>query len=1020
MIISLLAIDLNKEIFFDSILREIHLSKDDTITLDISNAFGINDFQLTTLPFVISFIKNKLKKRVIIRYYIETLFEDDPFFDYLSSSGFFDLVDKDCTLQLSRPRIVKTNAEDPLIQYQAFKNIISSDESNNVSQILLYELSSNMDVIKDILKEEVFGKTDVAIKMARTFTKELIENINQHSNASTGVVRLRYERIPQLIGTQFHNVTNINEYFLNQKGFGFFILTVSDDGEGLVSNLKRKYRSEEFIPNENESLDDMMSRTSEWWIRRAFAMHRVRESNKRTRLGLRVILDTLSDYEGMMYVRAEDASLCLWKSAGTDMFSGSYLEPFISGTHYTLYLPAKEKRRTELPTIRIYTDSSTILLKDLNNIDLSSFDIGEHYKLFPLITDIETNQKYVDKTIERLDSFISTESSVGKLIQIDFSNAINTRAQDYVHIVYRLYKINGKLLTSNCILRNVSDHVIAALGESQLANELWESRAILFAFDGRDSIFPIGCKSKNCAADIRRLLSGDLINMSDLSRETREVISASSLILGHGTIEGDDIAYIAPFRTIFLRHNHLVVMNELEKSRALLSGGFRIDEKYSVNGYLVSYLMYQNPTICRMFAKEIAKKLGDKVPNRIVTYSTTGMIIYFYLKEYYYRYLKLSLFQGPENVTFIYGSQINGDDKVVVLTDVSATGAFISKLRNVVLDSISDESHILLVLSIFNIESVGVTKEVAYDYLFSVPNLAISLDPENSNSASTLMSARPPSHGSYSQMPNVYQRHQVTIEKLNMKRELASKYITETPEGFTQYVSKIDDENLTEFELYVHWRHIGNIFQRGHIEREHIHFDVYDIPERLLFDIISVVSLEGYIKRYVWSFKEYVDYIVYPRHNTAAYLAHMVANKFVRKPIVAAARTFSGGYLALPDSATARMDGKNVLLIDDACNTGMTLKEIIGLVSLYGGNVTGVFTISNRNTPENEVLLRKLVPKVATAYRLNLKVYSKGKCYLCDKHDKIDALLKKVASKRMVAYFERRLSKYAIEKYESQ
>jgi adenine/guanine phosphoribosyltransferase-like PRPP-binding protein len=231
--------------------------------------------------------------------------------------------------------------------------------------------------------------------------------------------------------------------------------------------------------------------------------------------------------------------------------------------------------------------------------------------------------------------------------------------------------------------------------------------------------------------------------------------------------------------------------------------------------------------------------------------------------------------------------------------------------------------------------------------------------------------------------------------------------------------SRIDDDKLIDLELADYWKSLDNAFQIGHVERGDTHFEHYDKPERLLFRRRTLFELEAYIKEFVWSYKEEeIHYIIYNWDLTAALLAHIVASRFLRKPKVIEAVKFSDGSLVLPSAISKDLNKKNVLLVDDAINTGTTMLELIGLIRIYGGNVAGIFTITNRTSPEVEMTLKNLVPKVACAYRFDLATYRRSRCNLCAYQNLIEAKIRSSATKDFFEYLNSKLNVMAVKPFE--
>ena len=154
-----------------------------------------------------------------------------------------------------------------MINFQAFRNIVCDSESDDESQRILFEMSSTLEILSDLLKKEIFGKTDVGRKMARVIAKELIENIRQHSKSTKALVRLKFENDYNIVDKQYGISPVMKKYLERHQQHGFLLLTVSDNGMGIVTTLKEKYDNSYFIPNIGEKLTEMKNKTTGWWIR---------------------------------------------------------------------------------------------------------------------------------------------------------------------------------------------------------------------------------------------------------------------------------------------------------------------------------------------------------------------------------------------------------------------------------------------------------------------------------------------------------------------------------------------------------------------------------------------------------------------------------------------------------------------------------------------------------------------------------------------------------------------------------
>lgn len=1026
MLIELNEKEFGEDFFFEKLLRQLrNLSNGKNIEIDLSKIGWMNDFQYTALPLILSYIKHDLKRDIKVSYPLPDLFSQDKTFAYLSSSGFFDLL-RELSIPISVARNTTATAYDsaPLMQFQSFTNLVSRQTDDIKGQRFLYDLTANLKNLKDLLEEEVLGKTDVAHQLSRVITKELIENINQHSEATAALIRCRYIKNSTEIKRNYAD-KNIENYFRYFEDTPFFILSVSDNGKGLIETLKEKYRSATFIPNETENLKMMLDNTPTWWLQRAFSIHNVKHDKRRDRVGLDAVIKTVSDYNGLLYIRTHDAGLVRSAIPGKEFAVAPHANcQYVWGTHYVFYLPAIEKKKAALPSIPLqnqYPSSGMHSYGDLSKINMETIDISYTFKRYLFSKDVEVSYKHSEKTIQQIEEAIKIVlDKKDHILQIDFANAFHTHVHDYVFILDSMFSKYNKEFTSRIILRNVLDDVLMDIESSEFAKKLWKNKTPLIAFNQRDHISFIGCEEK-VFTELERLVVDKTLKMNNLSSTTQTVINNNKFMLSTTTSEGIELAYVIPFADIFKTNFNNLVATEIHESEALVDGHFVINDDFHVDKYLIPHLIFQNPALCRHYAKQIAILLNYKKPDILLSYSSTGIIMFWYLKEFYFPDLKLSIINSPNDISHSYGAHISKGQNVLILTDVHLTGTLMRKLKKYAIDQAKKEDAVIAAISICDASGNLNNSDGDIVALFSEPLIkSFAVNSCHCQKDNTPIScvAAPEAR---SALPSVYQKQNANILSYKEKKDRINNYsvdIIEPVERGKIFPSGIDDKDLSQFQIDKYWEYFQTAFQLGHVERNHIHFDHYDIPERLLFNKQTALDIDNSVKRFTWSFKHHIDYVVYPKDLTAAYLAHLVAGKFLNKPIVVEARQVSNGYLALPANFIKKLKDKKVIIVDDACNTGITLKELVGLINLYEGTVEGVFTITNRNSPENEMALRRLVPKVATAYRLNLGVYPKGSCPSCTTISRLDALKSTACTKKFENYLENKIKRLQVKDYE--
>lgn len=1026
--IFLLEKEFGNEIFLDSFLRKVNkFPPKSKISVDISDFSWANDFQLSSLPFVFSHLKHKKGIDLVIEFPQKSLFEKNDFFSYLYSSGFFKFVENyGLTLNKGNIKIDEyIDIKDELIKFQSFKNIAFKDDESelNESQKLLYDLSSNL---RALFQKDIFDYSTAAENLARVIAKELIENINQHSGADLALVRCKYITDFKEIQRIYGNTNLCKEFLDNHRHSNIFVLTISDNGRGIIQSLKEKYKNGKFIVDEKSNLKEIIDHSNSWWIKKAFETHMLSETNVRSRLGLKVVLDTICEYNGFLYLRSADAAACYNRYNGkpTDI-AAHFPNPEISGTHYVIILPAEYKKKLSFSDCVLYRKDSVETAKEERMLRYEEFDIS--YYRSAITTSIEVSYKYPKKIIDNLSIKIELAlKDKNRIIAIDFSNAINEKANDYAFILQAIIEKYRDNVGRFCILRNVSDYIISVFRKkSILPSLLSKYRTFLSVFNTSDRFSVLGILDSTVEEDLIKLFRNMILNINQLRTATVELIKNNDFIVKTAISENsEEVAYFVDFYEIFMSEFKQKVTEEIKRAKALITGHFSININTHVDNYLIAPFIFQNPIICRMFAKEIIKQIHNRIPDVLLTYSTTGIIMYWYLKNYYIPGLKLMLVSSPTDLSLAYGQLAEKNQSVLILIDIKNTGDFIDKLRNLAIDLTGSSENIIAQIAIFDLNKN--VKNEHYDVKSLYDELIVSvyqsvLCPCRSDKMLYSKFGTALKIDSTTGVPTIYQKETSNLSVLLRKKEL----IKETKENkndkvkHKEFRSLIDDDKLNEFGLIRYWKFLENVFQIDHVERGDTHFRHYDIPERLLFKDKTLIELETYIKHYTWSFNREVHYIIYPQDLTAAFLSHIVASRFLKKPEVVAARKFGDGSIVLPASISENLKGKNVLLVDDAINTGSTLLELIGLINIYGGIVAGIFTITSRTTPEVEMTLGNLVPKVACAYRFHLDVFKKKGCDLCTTEKMLIKKLEAAATKEFFTHLKMKIELNKVKQYES-
>lgn len=1009
--------DFSGELFLDEILRKVNSKFDDTqdknkvLNINIAEFSWANDLQLTSIPFIVSYLKEHQKIDVSIDFPLEGLFTENTFFNYLHSSAFFEFLEKHNIRVNKGKRPLSTPIIDEnFIEFQAFNDV----SSQKLAASFQYQFSGKL---RAFFRKDIFHNESTAESLARTIAKETIQNITLHSNASMAVVRFKYYSDPlqfRDFNKFYSNTPLISEYAEKYKDTPMFAISISDNGDGIIETIKNKYKDGIFIPKKNEKLQELLSSKNNNWLIRAFDSHKIKGEDIRARRGLKEILEVIKEYNGFIFIRSSNASASY--NSYKSKFESSLLNPDISGTHFLILLPAKIKKEALINDILFYKDEVHPTVKEASNLTLEEFPMSYHKNVTPLYSSIEESHKNPKLMLNELSAILEGDIfKTNKLIELDFSNSIDEHSSNYEFILQRLVDKYKSKIGQHCIIRNASNHLIAKFKKSELQRVLHDNKIILITFNTSDRFTILGAEPK-VEKEIIMLYENNMLDYSKLSKRTLDIIKNNNLLIRIGQHKGyQSVAYILDFNSIFKKKfNHLITV-EQQKSGALLSGPFRIKSKIRVENYLNAPLLFQNPKVCRMIAKEIYKLVEGSEPDRLVTYSTTGIIMYYYLKNFYINDLELLLLNSND-LSLRYGQEINENEKTLVLVDIKSTGELLRRIRNRIISHVGSAENIVNIISIFDINLDKKIVGFPYKSLFTDIQIPFSTTSQPIKGDEVVLDIDP-----LTAAPNIYQREYSNLSVINERTDLLNTLKPiQNPKQLGKVFKRIENTDLSEFALIKYWESLDFAFQTGHVERKDSHFKHYDIPERLLFNNSTLFQLESYIKDFIWSFArtDFIKYIIYPRDITAAYLAHIVASRFLKKPIVAEARSYEDGVFVLPAEVANKLNGMNVLLVDDSINTGTTMLGLIGLINIYGGNVTGLFTITNRVSQEIEMTLRSLVANITCAYQLDLGVFQSSQCPLCSRRNAIVNKIQTSATKEYNEYLNQELTNYEIQEYQ--
>jgi len=1012
------------DLCWDLLLRDTaHLQKDETLILEISDLSWANDLQLSALPFIISQLKINRLINVEIDYTFRNWFVEDKYFDYLTVSGFFNFMnDIGVPINLGKPPLKGINITDELFAFQSFKNIANNDRTSlDRGRSFLHDFSGTL---ISIFKKDIFENQSTAESLTRIIAKELVENINLHSNSNVALVRSRYYESPADLQLFQHNYSGdlVGEFSKNNISTPLFSITVSDNGVGIIKSLKDKYNSGEFIADKDETKESMLEEPDSWWLKRAFFRHKISLDharsriglnsleNVRNRLGLYDVLDCIVENNGFIFLRSGQASAVYNKYDGDPKdLTCAYKLPDIAGTHYLIIFPAKLRKKAIINDISFQINDRLMSFSNASNLAYEEFDMSFKYKDSAIASDVSVSYKYPDDMIKAILTKLEKDIfNSNKILALDFSNAINEKSKNYIYIIEKLIdKYQGKI-GQHVLIRNASDHLIQQMQNSSLNSKLKDKKIVIAVFNIFDRFSLLGTEGK-VHDELISIYRNQFISITSLSEQTISVIANNGNIINYAHDGNDKIAFFADFSTIFRKDVTDRIDNELIKSGALARGHFSLNQRH-FDEYFIAPLMFQNPAICRLYAKEIMKECRGVIPDILLTYSTTGIIIYYYLKNYYANDLKLMLVSGVSDLHVKYGAEIEKGDKVLILVDAKFTGNYLNSLYKHAAKLSGDDKLVILTSCIFDLDKENQRSDMQVKSIYNNYQIKWRSD----DMCDCAKSNRPVIDIDYSSgTPKVFQKEFAVLSVHDHKRFLLNtSSITSNfkPESAMRgFYSRLDEEPASEHALYRYWKSLDESFQIGHVHRNDTHYEHYDIPENMLFSKSTLIKLEHYIKQYVWSFDKVIHYIIHPHDLTAAYLAHITASRFLKKPIVAEARKFADGTFGVATNIYNELEGKNVLLVDDSVNTGSTILELIGLVNIYGGHVEGLYTITNRMTTEIEMLLRSLVAKIGCAYRLHLDVFKASNCNLCNYSKKLVFLQNAAATKEYNAYIEQQI-----------
>jgi len=187
----------------------------------------------------------------------------------------------------------------------------------------------------------------------------------------------------------------------------------------------------------------------------------------------------------------------------------------------------------------------------------------------------------------------------------------------------------------------------------------------------------------------------------------------------------------------------------------------------------------------------------------------------------------------------------------------------------------------------------------------------------------------------------------------------------------------------------------ATVFEEIHTIRGNNHFTHYCYTERILASKKTRRMIEGIVIKLFSETNFKINCLIHPANLGATLLAQIIAT---RLPYPTRVVSLPSEGLRMAGDAFVRREavpsGGNVLLVDDSANSGSTLLKMRGLLNKLPLNLLGAFVLIDRltNPMKNQFLENQF--EIFSVLRVNVPVYTRDNCPLCDERKNRDNELK--------------------------
>jgi orotate phosphoribosyltransferase len=839
-------------------------------------------------------------------------------------------------------------------------------------------------------------------------------------------------------------------FLKRQLGRPFFELAVGDNGWGVTTTLRKK------LPSTGRASETDL-------LRRAFDKH-LFEGHAGVRRGLYDARSAVLRWGGVMRVVTNGLQLDIDGTGARPSERPSDVTVGLPGTYYRILLPmeeAQEAKRIRVPeepllfpdrpvlkseyldlskchgyretddeSFRLLTPltkvsrhSATVLVpreprtanaapsaEAIRELGIPSAEVvevsGEPVRERKLIRWPEPREEQrATEIIE--EAFEEIQGRRNVCLCVDLARLRENKTAFWERVLCPLIRKHGGALTDVMLFFNASEQIISNLGRAdELLAALAERSAALLVFDRHDAASVVG-PPEPVADALQALFQRGCVKRKTLKRifgirDTKKHGAFETLfddiVERHGLVakgkRGSDTILTVPDLLGTLKQSFEQRFQNLLAATGTLyeDGHFVLPSGKHTDTYIESRRLLQDEAFLYRASRSIVALYESERVDCILSYSLPGAALCERVVAHLGERTRYAVARDYEEVNLVLGGGIRPDERVLIVTDVVSSGSLVSRLARYVKDCGGEVVGAAALLDVRHPDDPQTDLDVTVRALLRKP--IRKYDPRSCPLCERFIPKTAVHRPSLA--PEVVAGGEE--ERLTRREESHIERLLARREGLGE------EEELWSILLQ------SGAMRAGHFIRDEHHFTYYVDTARL----VGAPQVKTIIRRRasrtvsrLLSQCGRIDYVIHPQNYTATVLGEIYADLIPDLPGVLTAVRKSRATFDITGRSAEALQDANVLVVDDATNTGRAVLDIFGLLQRFGANCVGVCILINRLPHEIFESFDKIFP-FHFQYFLNLPAYDGSNCPLCREQRDLENVFYRTESSQVRDFCSRR------------